>query len=259
MRRALTLVGVLCLAALLAAFVFPGPQAADQKPDPAKPAGEKAVKAEKPAKADKKAGEKAEAKAGPAAGKEEAAAGDEDKEKEAEKEKEDKDPMSAGTFAGLKFRSIGPAYCSGRIADFAVNPKDPAEYYVAVASGNIWKTTNAGTTWDPVFDKYVAYSIGCLAMDPNNPHVIWAGTGENNHQRALGYGDGVYKSTDGGKSWKNMGLKESRQIGMIAIDPRDSKVAYVAAEGSVWGPGGDRSASVARPSRGRRECMRIQR
>ena len=235
MRRALTLVGVLCLAALLATFVFPGPQADAQKAAPAKPAGEKAVKA------DKKAGEKAEAKAGVAGGKEAAAAaGGEEKEKEAEKEKEDKDPMSAGTFAGLKFRTIGPAYCSGRIADFAINPKDPAEYYVAVASGNIWKTTNAGTTWDPIFDKYGAYAIGCLAMDPNNPHVIWAGTGENNHQRALGYGDGVYKSTDGGKSWKNMGLKESRQIGMIAIDPRDSKVVYVAAEGSVWGPGGDR-------------------
>jgi photosystem II stability/assembly factor-like uncharacterized protein len=233
MRRVLTLMAFLCLAALMAVFVYPVPQTAGQKAEPAKPAKVKA------AKADKKAGEKPAEKAGEKAASTEettAASSEEDK----EKEKEDKDPMSAGTFAGLKFRLIGPAYCSGRIADFAVNPKDPAEYYVAVASGNIWKTENAGTTWSPIFDKYGAYSIGCLALDPNNPYVIWAGTGENNHQRALGYGDGVYKSLDGGKSWKNMGLKESRQIGMIAIDPRDSNVVYVAAEGSVWGPGGDR-------------------
>ena len=151
-----------------------------------------------------------------------------------------KDTIKSGDFSGLKFRSIGPAYCSGRIADFAVNPKNNAEYFVAVASGHIWKTVNAGTTWEPVFDNYGAYSIGCLTMDPENPNVIWAGTGENNHQRALGYGDGVYKSTDGGKSWKNMGLKNSRQIGMIAIDPRNTNVVYVAAEGSVWGPGADR-------------------
>jgi photosystem II stability/assembly factor-like uncharacterized protein len=151
-----------------------------------------------------------------------------------------KDTIKSGDFSGLKFRSIGPAYCSGRIADFAVNPKNNAEYFVAVASGNIWKTTNAGTTWEPVFDNYGSYSIGCLAMDPENSSVVWAGTGENNHQRALGYGDGVYKTIDGGKSWKNMGLKESRQIGMIAIDPRNTNVVYVAAEGSVWGPGGER-------------------
>jgi photosystem II stability/assembly factor-like uncharacterized protein len=151
-----------------------------------------------------------------------------------------KDTIKSGDFSGLKFRSIGPAYCSGRIADFAVNPKNNAEYFVAVASGHIWKTINAGTTWEPVFDNYGSYSIGCLAMDPENSSVIWAGTGENNHQRALGYGDGVYKTIDGGKSWKNMGLKDSRQIGMIAIDPRNTNVVYVAAEGSVWGPGGER-------------------
>ncbi len=161
----------------------------------------------------------------------------------AKKKKDDqskKSTLSAGTFSGLKFRSIGPAYSSGRIGDFAVNPNNHSEYYVAVASGNIWKTVNNGTTWRPIFDRYGAYSIGCLAMDPNNPNVVWAGTGENNSQRALGYGDGVYKTEDGGKSWKNMGLKSSRQIGKILIDPRDSDVVYVAAEGSVWGPGGER-------------------
>ncbi|MBN2433544.1 MAG: glycosyl hydrolase, partial [Acidobacteria bacterium] len=166
-----------------------------------------------------------------------AVAAQNDEDKDAAKTK---DPMSSATFSGLKFRAIGPAWASGRIADFAVNPHDPSEYYVAVASGHIWKTENAGTTWRPVFDNYGAYSIGCLAMDLSNTHVVWAGTGENNHQRALGYGSGVFKTMDGGKSWKNMGLKESRQIGMIAIDPRDSNVVYVAAEGSAWGPGGDR-------------------
>lgn len=150
------------------------------------------------------------------------------------------DSSKLDIYKGLKWRSIGPAFTSGRISDIVVNPENTSEYYVAVASGNIWKTTNRGTTFEPIFDKYGSYSIGCLAMDPNNPNVIWAGTGENNHQRALGYGDGVYKSIDGGKSWKNMGLKESRQIGKIAVDPRDSDIIFVAAEGSVWGPGGDR-------------------
>lgn len=164
-----------------------------------------------------------------------------------EKDKNDKDKenvitdtVKAGDIGGLKFRSIGPALTSGRIADFAVNPDNHNEYFVGVASGHIWKTTNNGNTFEPVFDDYGAYSIGCLAMDPRNHNVVWAGTGENNHQRALGYGDGVYKTNDGGKSWKNMGLKESRQIGMIAINPDNNDVVFVAAEGSVWGPGGDR-------------------
>jgi photosystem II stability/assembly factor-like uncharacterized protein len=157
------------------------------------------------------------------------------------KEKEtENDTVRSSLFSGLKFRSIGPAFTSGRIADFAVNPKNHSEYFVAVASGHIWKTINNGTTFEPVFDNYGSYSIGCLAMDPTNSNVIWAGTGENNHQRSLGYGDGVYKSTDGGSSWKQMGLKESRQIGKILINPRDPDVVFVAAEGSVWGPGGDR-------------------
>lgn len=158
---------------------------------------------------------------------------------ENEKE-EDTSPWQSSTFCGLKFRSIGPAFNSGRIADFAVNPKNHSEYYVGVACGNIWKTTNSGVTWKPVFDCYGSYSIGALAMDPNNSNIVWAGTGENNHQRALGYGDGVYKTIDGGENWKNMGLHDSRQIGMIAIDPRNSNIVFVAAEGSVWGPGGER-------------------
>lgn len=161
---------------------------------------------------------------------------------EAKKKKDEPeaDSLKSGTFSGLKWRSIGPAFASGRISDFAVDPDNPSTYYVGVASGHIWKTTNNGTTFTPIFDNYGTYAIGALAMDPNNPNVVWAGTGENNHQRALGYGNGVYKTIDGGKKWENMGLEESRQIGGILIDPRNSDVVYVAAEGSAWGPGGER-------------------
>ncbi len=155
-------------------------------------------------------------------------------------EDENKDSkMQSSTFSGLKWRSIGPAWNSGRVSDFAVNPNNFNEYYVAVSSGNLWKTTNNGITWEAIGDT-LPYSLGVVELDPNNTHVVWVGSGENNHQRALGYGDGVYKSTDGGKSFTNMGLRESRQIGEILIDPRNSDVVYVAAEGSVWGPGGER-------------------
>lgn len=150
-----------------------------------------------------------------------------------------KDLFSSNTFKDLKFRSIGPAYSSARIADFAVNPYSHKEYYVGVACGNVWKTVNAGITFTPVFDKYGAYSIGSVVIDPNNTHVVWIGTGEYNSQRAIGYGDGVYRSEDGGKHWKNMGLGKSEHIGRIVIDPRNSHV-YVAAQGPLWGPGGDR-------------------
>ncbi len=158
----------------------------------------------------------------------------------AESYNEQKDSTIIKMYKGLKWRSVGPAFTSGRVADIAINPKNKSEYYVACASGNIWKTENWGTTFKPVFENYGAYSIGCITIDPNNTSVVWAGTGENNHQRALGYGDGVYKTVDGGKTWKNMGLKESRQIGKIVIDPRNSNIVFVAAEGSVWGNGGDR-------------------
>jgi photosystem II stability/assembly factor-like uncharacterized protein len=156
------------------------------------------------------------------------------------KNTDNKDSAKIESFNGLKFRSIGPSYFSGRIADIAVNPIKYSEWFVAVASGHLWKSNNAGITWQPVFDNYGAYSTSCIKYDPNNQFVLWLGTGENNHQRSLGYGNGVYKSSDGGNSWKNMGLKNSRQIGNILIDPRNSNVVYVACEGSVWGPGGDR-------------------
>lgn len=150
------------------------------------------------------------------------------------------DLLSAETFEGLAFRAIGPAIASGRIGDLAVNPENAAEYYVAVSSGGVWKTTNWGTTFTPIFDEQASYSIGCITLDPNNPHVVWVGTGENNSQRSVSWGDGVYRSRDGGASWQRMGLEKSEHIGMIRIDPRDSNVVYVAAQGPLWAPGGDR-------------------
>lgn len=160
------------------------------------------------------------------------------------KKKTDSDaPKSAFeelSISGLKFRSIGPAFTSGRIADFAVNPENPSEFYVATAAGGVWKTTNRGLNFKPVFDDQGSYSIGVVEMDPNNHNVVWVGSGENNNQRSVAYGDGVYKSVDGGKSWENKGLKNSEHIGMIAIDPTNSDVVYVAATGPLWSAGGDR-------------------
>ena len=150
------------------------------------------------------------------------------------------DPMSADTWSGLELRSIGPAIASGRISDLAVDPSNPHRYFVAVASGGVWRTINDGTTWSPVFEHEGSFSIGCVTMDPKNPAVVWVGTGENNGQRAVYYGDGIYRSEDGGNTWKNMGLKKSEHISRIVIDPRDSKVVYVAAQGPLWAPGGDR-------------------
>ncbi len=157
-----------------------------------------------------------------------------------EEEKKPADPMSSPTFNGLKLRSIGPAFTSGRVIGFAVDPNNPARYFVAAASGGVWKTINNGTTWTPVFDKEGSYSIGAIALDPKNPLTVWVGTGENNSQRSVSYGNGVYRSDDGGKTWKNVGLKNSEHIGRIAIDPKDSNTVYVAAQGPLWGPGGDR-------------------
>ncbi|MGE0129609.1 MAG: glycosyl hydrolase [Blastocatellales bacterium] len=150
------------------------------------------------------------------------------------------DPMSTPTFSGLRFRSIGPAITSGRVIAFAVDPNDRAKYFIAVASGGVWKTVNAGTTWTPVFDNYGSYSIGAIALDPKDTSVVWVGTGERNSQRSVGYGDGVYKSEDGGRSFRKVGLEKSEHIGRIVIDPRDSKVVYVAAQGPLWSAGGDR-------------------
>jgi photosystem II stability/assembly factor-like uncharacterized protein len=144
------------------------------------------------------------------------------------------------TFKGLEMRSIGPAFTSGRIADIVIHPEDRNTWYVAVGSGGVWKTENAGTTWTPIFDDQDSYSTGCITIDPNNPNTIWLGTGENVSGRHVGYGDGIYRSRDGGQHWENMGLANSQHIGMIRIDPRDSNTIFVAAQGPLWSGGGDR-------------------
>ncbi|MEM1205666.1 MAG: glycosyl hydrolase [Acidobacteriota bacterium] len=148
--------------------------------------------------------------------------------------------MNAGTFAGLALRNIGPALTSGRIIDLAVHPDDDDTFYVAVAAGGVWKTTNHGVSFKPIFDGQTSYSIGSVTLDPSNPNIVWVGTGENNSQRSVGYGDGVYRSLDAGRTWKKMGLDNSEHIGKIVVDPRDSNVVWVAAQGPLWSAGGDR-------------------
>jgi photosystem II stability/assembly factor-like uncharacterized protein len=142
--------------------------------------------------------------------------------------------------SGLSLRGIGPALMGGRIADIAVSPEHPSHWYVAAGSGNLWKTTNAGITWQPVFDDQASYSIGTVSIDPNQSSTVWVGTGENVSGRHVGWGDGIYKSVDAGKTWQNMGLKKSEHIGKILVDPRNSDVVLVAAEGPLWSAGGDR-------------------
>ncbi|MFM8534463.1 MAG: VPS10 domain-containing protein [Acidimicrobiia bacterium] len=150
------------------------------------------------------------------------------------------DPWAAGTFNNFRLRAVGPAIMSGRINVVAVHPEDKQTWYIGVASGGVWKTTNAGTTFTPVFQNEGSYSIGHVVIDAKNPNTIWVGTGEANNQRSVGWGDGIYRSDDAGRSWRNLGLKDSQHIGRIVIDPRDSKVVYVAAYGPLWSAGGDR-------------------
>ena len=146
----------------------------------------------------------------------------------------------AHPLASLPLRSIGPALTSGRISDFAFHPEHDHVYYTAVSSGGLFKTENNGTTWTPLFDGEGSYALGVVELDPANPMVVWVGTGENNAQRSVGFGDGVYKSIDGGVTWNNMGLKDSGHISQIWIDPEDSDTVLVAAQGPLWNSGGDR-------------------
>ncbi len=148
--------------------------------------------------------------------------------------------IDTSLVSGLKFRNIGPAFSSGRIADIAIHPGDEQTWYVAVGSGNVWKTVNAGVTWTPIFDDQGSYSIGCVTIDPQNPNTIWVGTGENVGGRHVGYGDGIYRSLDGGKTWKNMGLRASEHISEIIVHPKNSEIIWVAAQGPLWTPGGER-------------------
>ncbi|MEO1309808.1 MAG: glycosyl hydrolase [Pseudomonadota bacterium] len=158
----------------------------------------------------------------------------------AESHKEGEEEKAKNPFASLPLRLIGPAYPSGRISDFAMLPGGTHKYFVSTASGGLWFTANNGTTWAPMFDGEGSYAIGDVEIAPSDPHTIWVGTGENNAQRSVAYGDGVYKSTDGGKSWTNMGLKDSGHISRIWIHPDDADVVLVAAQGPLWSDGGDR-------------------
>ena len=143
-------------------------------------------------------------------------------------------------YSGLKFRSIGPAFMSGRIADIAINPDNENEWYVAVGSGGVWKTSNSGTTWEPLTDNQSFYSTGSITIDPNNTNTIWLGTGENVGGRHVGIGKGVFVSRDGGKTWKNKGLPKSEHISKIIVNKNDSNTVFVASQGPLWSSGGDR-------------------
>jgi len=143
-------------------------------------------------------------------------------------------------FSALKLRNIGPALTSGRVSDFAFHKDAPQSFYLATAAGNLWKTENNGTTWKALFEKEGSFSIGSVVIDPNNSDTVWVGTGENNAQRSVANGDGVYKSIDGGKTWSNVGLKESGHISQIWVDPADSNTVLVASQGPLWNAGGDR-------------------
>ncbi len=153
---------------------------------------------------------------------------------------EKKPALTPELLSGLAFRNIGPAIMSGRISDIAIHPLKRHTWYVAVGSGGVWKTENAGTTWTPIFDAQASYSIGCVTLDPSNPETVWVGTGENVSGRHVGFGNGVYKSLNGGKTWTNVGLAKSEHIGRIFVDPRNSNVVYAAAEGPLWSAGGER-------------------
>ncbi len=155
-------------------------------------------------------------------------------------------PISDTTLAGMKFRSIGPAFMSGRIADVAIHPENDNVWFIAVGSGGVWRTENSGVTWKPVFDKQKVYSTGCVTIDPNQPSTVWVGTGENVGGRHISFGDGIYKSLDGGTSWKNMGLKKSEHISKIIVHPENSDVVFVAVQGPLWTSGGERGFYLTR-------------
>ena len=150
------------------------------------------------------------------------------------------DRLTAAVFDGFPLRSIGPTLTTGRVADFDVDPKNPSVYWVATAAGGLWKSTNKGIDFTPVFDRGGSFNLCCVKVDPKNSNVIWLATGENSNPRSSMIGDGVYKSTDGGTSWNKVGLPNSEHIGNLVIDPRNSDVVYIASQGPLWSSGGDR-------------------
>ncbi len=148
--------------------------------------------------------------------------------------------LQAVDLAGLRLRGIGPATMSGRFVDMDVVESNPFIMYVASATGGMYRTTDNGITWAPVFEREAVHSIGDVAIYQPDPNIIWVGTGERANRQSVSWGDGVYKSTDGAKTWTNVGLKTSMHIGRIVTHPSNPAIVYVAAQGSVWGPGGDR-------------------
>jgi photosystem II stability/assembly factor-like uncharacterized protein len=143
-------------------------------------------------------------------------------------------------FKNLKARAIGPAVMGGRISDIVIDPRNPFVFYVGLAHGGVFKTSDNGVSFDPIFDKQPVLSIGAIAIAPSDSDVIWVGTGEANDRNSSGWGNGVYRSSDGGENWQNVGLKDSRAIGRVVVDPRKPEVAYVAASGHLWADGGER-------------------
>jgi hypothetical protein len=146
--------------------------------------------------------------------------------------------LDSEKLKSIAFRSIGPGLVTGRIADVEFDPKDPNIWYVATAFGGLWKTVNRGVTFEPIFDQGPSFNLCCVVVDPRNPDIVWLGTGENHSQRSAHFGDGVYKSSDAGKTWKRVGLETSEHIGRIVIDPRNSNVVFVAAQGPLFSSGG---------------------
>ena len=174
---------------------------------------------------------------------------------EAQRKKKKVEKAAEISLEAFKFRNIGPAFLSGRIADIAVHPDNDNIWYVAVGSGGVWKTENSGTTWSPIFDDQASYSTGCITIDPNDPARIWVGSGENVGGRHVGYGDGVYLSPDSGATWKNMGLKNSEHISKIVVHPNNSDVVWVASQGPLWKKGGERG--VYKTTNGGKNWKRI--
>ena len=148
--------------------------------------------------------------------------------------------LTSQVFDGLELRSIGPSLVTGRIADFDVDPKNPNVYYVATAAGGVWKSVNRGITWESTFDRGGSFNLCCIKVDPKDSNIVWLGTGENSNPRSSMIGDGLYKSTDAGMTWTRVALADSEHIGNIQIDPRDSNVVYVSAQGPLWSSGGER-------------------
>ncbi|MBL0170585.1 MAG: glycosyl hydrolase [Gemmatimonadaceae bacterium] len=148
--------------------------------------------------------------------------------------------LTSDVLKGLQMRSIGPGLVTGRIADIKIDPNNPSTWYIATAFGGLWKTVNRGASFTPLFDDQSTHNFCCVEIDPKNSNVLWLGSGENHSQRSAHFGDGLFKSTDAGKTWKRVGLALSEHIGKIIIDPRNSDVVFVASQGPLFSAGGER-------------------